>query len=241
MQDHYSGDIGDFVKLALLRKLGAGKRLGVAWYLYPDEPRDGGHIDYLNKSRWQQLDPELFGALRSVVDQGRSVDALERTGMLDAIFSHELLVSAELKASERDMYRKNWFGRVLRDLENCDLIFADPDNGLADDRAELRRQKKFGKRMPLSEAKTLADGRTAIIYHHNTRFQGGHEAEIQYWLQIFGGGTIAVRARAYGCRTFFILNADSSIRGLAIAFCRQWSEYGVQFVECANSLSLRAS
>jgi hypothetical protein len=241
MQDHYAGDIGDYVKLALLRKLGSGRRLGVAWYLYPDEPRDGGHINYLNNPRWQHLDPDLFVALRHVVDQGRSVDALERTGMLNAIFSHELLISADLKASERDVYRKKWFGRVVRDLENCDLIFADPDNGLADDRPQLRRQKKFGKRMPLSEAKALAEGKTAIIYHHNTRFRGGHEPEIQYWLQLFGDKSFAVRVRAYGCRTFFILNSDNNIRGLAIAFCRQWSEHGVQFVDCVNSVSLRTS
>ena len=33
MQDRYVGDIGDFVKYGLLRALGKGKRLGVAWYL----------------------------------------------------------------------------------------------------------------------------------------------------------------------------------------------------------------
>ncbi len=63
MQDHYAGDIGDYVKFALLRKLGVGKRLGVAWYLYPDEPRDGGHNSYLNQTRWQHLDPDVFAAL----------------------------------------------------------------------------------------------------------------------------------------------------------------------------------
>ena len=37
MQNRYTGDIGDFAKYGLLRALCPGHRLGVAWYLYPDE------------------------------------------------------------------------------------------------------------------------------------------------------------------------------------------------------------
>jgi hypothetical protein len=46
MQDRYAGDIGDFVKLAILRALAPGWHLGVAWWLYPDESHngDGRHI-----------------------------------------------------------------------------------------------------------------------------------------------------------------------------------------------------
>ena len=51
MQNRYTGDIGDFAKYGLLRALSKGKRLGVAWYLYPDEEdnTDGRHIDYLQQ------------------------------------------------------------------------------------------------------------------------------------------------------------------------------------------------
>ncbi len=161
--------------------------------------------------------------------------------MLDAVFSRELLVSDKMKANEREVYRRNWFGRVLCALGECNLVFADPDNGLADDRPELRRQKKFGKRMPLSEIAQLSAGKTAIIYHHNSRFRGGHEAEIQYWLQKLGDGACAIRARAYSCRTFFIVNADITTRERAIAFCKQWAGHGVEFVDCTNPIGLRAS
>ena len=37
MQDRYAGDVGDYVKFALLRHFATDHRLGVAWYLYPDE------------------------------------------------------------------------------------------------------------------------------------------------------------------------------------------------------------
>lgn len=66
MEDRYAGNIGDYVKLALLRQLSAGRNLGIAWYLYPDEGHNvnGRHIGYLNlPHRWRHLDPELFDAL----------------------------------------------------------------------------------------------------------------------------------------------------------------------------------
>ena len=62
VQDRYVGDIGDFVKLALLRALSPGRSLGVGWYLTPDEAHtsDGRHTGYLHKpDRWRALDPEL--------------------------------------------------------------------------------------------------------------------------------------------------------------------------------------
>ena len=39
MQNRYSGDIGDYSKFVLLRKLFAADshRIGLVWYLYPDE------------------------------------------------------------------------------------------------------------------------------------------------------------------------------------------------------------
>ena len=70
---------------------------------------------------------------------------------------------------------------VQSDLTGCDLVFADPDNGLIDDGIHRRNTRKFGKQMPISEATALATGRTAVIYHHNSRFPGGHELEIDHW------------------------------------------------------------
>jgi len=51
MQDRYVGDIGDYLKLSILRTLSPGYRLGVAWWLFPDEAHngDGRHVDYLNR------------------------------------------------------------------------------------------------------------------------------------------------------------------------------------------------
>ncbi len=82
MQDRYVGDVGDYVKLAILRALMPGERLGGAWWLYPDEAHnaDGRHIGYLHSpGRWRSYDPDLFDGLAAVVADGRRrVQALQR-------------------------------------------------------------------------------------------------------------------------------------------------------------------
>ncbi|MEI5682755.1 hypothetical protein AAAK29_31190 [Mesorhizobium sp. CCNWLW179-1] len=231
MQDRYVGDIGDFVKLALLRHLSDGRKLGVAWYLYPDEGHnaDGKHTRYLNDAaRWRHLDPELFDALALVVANGRSVRALEKTGTINGHFSGELLTTSSMPWHSRASLRMDWFDRVLTDLRDAEIVFADPDNGFVDDSPRRRGKKAFGKQIPISEAMSLADGRTAIIYHHNTRRAGGHDAEVDHWISQLGERTIALRATAYSCRTFFILNADHDLRDQAVSFCDRWANHGVR-------------
>lgn len=226
MQNRYAGDIGDYVKLALLRALAPGHELGVAWYLNPDEGHnsDGRHIAYLRQgATWRDLDPELFDALGRIVRQGRSVAALETSGVLPAKFSRALLNHGQWPADERSKARAQWFDRTIADLSGCDLVFADPDNGLTDDRPERRCVPRFGKHLPLCEALRLAEGRCAVLYHHNSRFKGGHDAEVEHWRRQLGPGTNAIRATAFSCRTFFVVNPSRTILGRMDAFAQRWS------------------
>lgn len=230
MQDRYTGDVGDYIKYALLRALSRGRRLGVAWYLYPDEGHnsDGKHTAYLHDSKqWRGLDPELFDTMKSIVESDRAVRAVEESGVLPAVFASNLLDQGFAHYSVRDALRKQWFDTVLDELKECDLVFADPDNGLIDSDPKRRNKLKFGKQMPLDEALELAQDRTAVIYHHNSRYAGGHELEIKHWFEKLGKDTIAIRANAYSCRTFFILNPSSEIEQRAENFAKLWSEHRV--------------
>ena len=70
MQNRYVGDIGDYLKLGILRALSPGFHLGIAWWLFPDEShnRDGRHISYLSHpDQWRHFDPDLFDTLREIV------------------------------------------------------------------------------------------------------------------------------------------------------------------------------
>ena len=226
MQNRYAGDVGDYVKLGLLRALSPGRRLGVAWYLHPDEAHnsDGRHTAYLSDpERWRHLDPDLFDALGRLVAGTRSVAGIERAGIIDATFHKTEVPSEATGRSTRASDRSRWFVEVEEALRPCDLVFADPDNGLVDDGPERPGDRKHAKQIPLQEALALARGRPALIYHHNTRFKGGHDREVEHWLSLLGQEALAVRASAFSCRTFFILNPDEvSIRRVE-RFCTTWA------------------
>jgi hypothetical protein len=69
MQDRYAGDVGDFIKLGLLRHIArtsesqiGALRPGINWYLTGDEAhnQDGKHTGYLdlkNRSRYAPPGP----------------------------------------------------------------------------------------------------------------------------------------------------------------------------------------
>jgi hypothetical protein len=93
VQNRYTGDVGDFGKFGLLRVLApenSGVRLGLIWYLYPDEEgnADGKYVQYLDPSekndcRFRACDSKLYDALRKLVDSGnRRVDQVPKLGIL---------------------------------------------------------------------------------------------------------------------------------------------------------------
>ena len=234
MQDRYVGDIGDFVKYGLLRALGKGKCLGVAWYLHPDydttSSGDGRHIEYLQKpDDWRHLDPELFDTLKELVDEDRrSVAEIQCSNILgNAVFADERLNVDKVAVRDRKCRRREWFERVKDALSDCDLVFADPDNGLYPDDGFKPTIKENAKRIPLFEARALAEGRPAVIYHHNGRSEP-HRKEIQKWvnrlkwMNRLPSTAHAYYWRRYSNRTFFVINPDSEIERRLDKFVGRW-------------------
>lgn len=234
MQDRYAGDVGDYVKLALLRHLSRDRRLGVAWYHHPDEAHngDGRHISYLSHPEtWRHLDPELFDGLLNVTAAGRTVASLETLCDPSTIWFRESCYCPSPSWRDRSAWRLAWFQRACEALKGCDFVFADPDNGIVDDNPRRRSKKVFAKQIPLSEAILLSAGRPTVIYHHNSRFKGGHEAENSHWLKQLGPGTLAIRSSRWSCRTFFIVNPDTETEVRAREFCAKWAGHRVSLQE----------
>jgi len=72
----------------------------------------------------------------------------------------------------------------------CDFVFLDPDNGL-ETKGFSSGAGSGGKSVSLAEVSALHQpGRTLLVYHHQTRFKGGHPAELLYWSE---------RLRGLGC------------------------------------------
>ena len=231
MQDRYVGDIGDFVKYALLRVVTGESKLGVAWYLHPNEcaSADGRHTDYLTfPAEWRCLDEDLFDGLKKIVESTRrSVTAVEASKVLpDVVFADERLDIAKVPVSCRSSWRRIWFEGVRRRLDGCDVVFADPDNGLLPDSRFQPTVKRSAKSIPEQEVRDLSAGRPMVVYHHNTRRKGGHRAEIADWQSRLPGRVYAYYWRRWSNRTFFLVNGDSRTVARLGTFAKRWDQNG---------------
>ena len=153
MQDHFVGDIGDFGKYGLLRALRGIHppgdpclKLGLVWYV-PDcetvKRTPAGHgqkIGYLfspkTRDRYRSCDEELFDGLNGIVYGERSIEAVQDSGLLgdrasgEVVF-HDMPMRMPDRRLRRDERRK-WLDEALRCVEESEVVFLDPDVGLAD-------------------------------------------------------------------------------------------------------------
>ena len=190
MQDRYAGDVGDFFKLGLLRWLvgpspyGQPQRLGVIWYRVADETgnHDGKHVAYLDRSSaaaadLRPLDPDLYDRLGRLVAAGhRSIRALMSSGVLpaDTVSFDQELTFADLSSTDRAarvVRRERWFHSAMVAVDQCSLVFVDPDNGLRHDgRAASSHRNRAEKHAYLSEVGRLLErGQSVVAYHHADR------------------------------------------------------------------------
>lgn len=184
MQDRYAGDLGDFGTYGLLRALCAPRdgrpdlRLGVVWYLVPDESHnnDGRHITYVTAPTERALrtiaacDERLYAAMAALVRTGRrSVAAVAESDALpaDTVYFDERLSFDGLPrlAGARLSYRDGWARRAADTTAGCDVVFADPDNGLEDGtKRHLAHGPKYASWCELEPY--TRRGQTLIVYQH---------------------------------------------------------------------------
>jgi hypothetical protein len=219
MQNRYVGDVGDFGKYGLLRVLGVGRRLGIVWYLVPDEnhTNDGRHIDYLNKPEFGAPDPPLFAALKEIVNSGRRhTRAVEQSGIFP---SNTVYYSQPLSFDGRTgrlRQREDWFRGAMQAAAGCDLVFCDPDNGLQTPSID-RQNPKAAKYIFYDEVKQfLSVTDTLVIYHHLGRRDTHSDqilrrtADLQ---ELAGPGrrVLTLRFCAYSPRAYFILTGQQAM------------------------------
>jgi hypothetical protein len=172
MQDKYTGDIGDFSKLGILRVLeNAGLSIGLNWYMNLNESHnsDGRHVEYLSRDSFKVCDEELWLELKDLVDHHRrQVCYLEKKGILRAGYFSECLDFKGKTKSERESFRKKWHERALTALSGKDIVFADPDNGLVVPSAE-KKPKENKYVLPDELADYYAQHSSVIYYQHKAR------------------------------------------------------------------------
>ena len=200
MQNRYVGDIGDFGKYGLLRALaGDPLRLGVVWYLFPDEPPkepgkgDGKFIDYLchptaKERNLIECDPFLHDKLHKIVidEKDRRVVRVQEkeSGILptDTLYYDQSLSYEPRESGDtRKLRRAEWLNSALEATKEADVVFVDPDNGIAiPDNGEanqairITKANPYGKRGPkyvfMDDLKRFyCNGKSLVIYHHLAR------------------------------------------------------------------------
>ena len=174
MQNRYSGDIGDFGKLGLLRALRpCNIPIGINWYLVPDETHnsDGRHVKYLEKDVFRQCDEELWRELGKIVHNGkRTVRSLQSENILPAVHYSAVLDFSGKKRNEREGIRRIWHRRAMKQLSGAGIICTDPDNGLIvpSARGTVRENKYI---MPDEIRDYYLQGSSVIYYQHKARKQ----------------------------------------------------------------------
>ena len=177
MRHEYVGDIGDFGKYALLKALaGNDLTLGVVWYLNVahESNNDGQFTSY---DHLRICDPTLHDKLRAIVQNGkRSLRSVEAASVLpdDTIFySNPTPIPApsvgSVTRTSQCALRESWHADAIQVLSKANLVFLDPDNGLAGENVERhsRRSAKYVFREEVSD--WLSRGKSVVLYQHQQR------------------------------------------------------------------------
>ena len=174
MQNRYAGDIGDFSKFILLKKVFGDKKIGLNWYLYPDESHtnDGVHTNYNYENDFGIS--KILNTISCNHDK-RNVDTLEKEMkkiFKDIEYFSELIEKEDECEKDRVSYRQNWFNKSIKKFKDKDVIFVDPDNGIEVSSISTKGRKKAGKYIFYDEIKqilALENVETLVIYQHYKR------------------------------------------------------------------------
>ena len=164
MQDNYIGDIGDYGKYGLLREICSEPvALAVNWYRVSPKKvgkqDDGKFVNYLaNPLLYREYDPPLFDTLHKIVkiEEDRKIERIEQAKIFPAVFYSDVL----------DSNRTLWHSRALAHMQDADIVFLDPDNGLETFKMHLTG-KATEKHVKWTELKDYyARGQDVVLYQH---------------------------------------------------------------------------
>jgi hypothetical protein len=166
MKNQYFGDVNDFRKYGLLRTLqrASGLVVGVCWFLTVDDGAGDGELrNYLNRpGRWRHYDPELYDNLQRLLgaEVQRSVSRASEWELVPGASYFDAVLR------DHRLGRTEYFEAARQVLQNSDLVFVDPDNGIEVPSTKLGASGS-SKYVYWTELRAMyADGQSILVYQH---------------------------------------------------------------------------
>jgi hypothetical protein len=145
-----------------------------------EKNRDGGFIEYLDNTykyskEFRRCFPKLYDKLQTIVKNGRrTINEIEKSEIFPV---NTIFYSNPLPLENIRDERGRWFTKSLEELQNVDIIFLDPDNGI-----QINRNKSPLKSIKYAftdEIKEYYDmGKSLIIYTEIDRRDIEHNKKI---------------------------------------------------------------
>jgi hypothetical protein len=210
VQDRYTDDVGQFMKVALMRWLvspspyGRGHRLGVIWLQEPGARHgvDGDPVSYLHSTHdadedLRSLDPDLYDRLRSMATQaGGPLSVRDTCQVLSAdtvLFDRPLRFDDLVRDSRaaRAVCRQRWFHEAMVAVAPCSLVFLDSDDGLERDDSQVASGDDVSSSVWMSEIGHLLERGQSVVTHQladpssdPTEFASAHMRDINDALDV---------------------------------------------------------
>jgi hypothetical protein len=229
MKNQYVGDVNDYRKYGILRKLiDAGLKLGVFWMLTEDDSSgEGNDTCYLCEKyakQYRDYDPELYDKLNYLVNENknRTVAAIAKSGILPGT----VFVDDEITDDKDDRMKK--VEKAVLSLSSVDLVFFDPDNGLENRLKEdgsktkypkIKGHKESNKLLYFDEVKTTfnENGKSLLIYQHYPRIKRDEYRETRSKELLEMTGTRKVHTISTQNVCFFLVGQDRHMKKIQTA------------------------
>jgi hypothetical protein len=171
-----------------------------------------------NPDGYRHLDKDVFDSLVQIVRSGcRSLTALEKSGLLPgAVFHHHEVPTRSARLA--------WIDGMTSTVRECDLVFADPDNG-------IEGKRLIKKQIAISEIRALRGvKRILVLYHHQRRRPAHEEADLltQAVIQAGWSPVELVRFRLFSSRFYVIAGHDSAVSERLAEFVNKWGDRRVE-------------
>ena len=149
-----------------------------------------------------------------------------------AFFYSRVLDFTGADKTERQMLRCEWHNRAMQQLQNCDIIFVDPDNGLIVPSADgTPKSNKFVLPFELSEY--YRAGASVIYYQHKARRSDEFYIEQNNQLVesggFFGAKSLGLKFRTTSQRYYFFLvqpsHAEAMVRCIEQMISTPWKNH----------------